>query len=148
MPNDEIRISFLQMEDIPAVAQIEKQCFSVPWSEASFRDTLKNPNALYLVAKREGVVAGYVGLYCIFEEAVINQVAVREEFRRNQIASMLLERMFEELEKKNVKSVTLEVRKSNQAAIALYESKGFVSEGIRPGFYEKPAEDAIIMWKR
>lgn len=143
-----LQIHDMQKEDLGQIAQIEKASFSMPWSEKSFEEALDNPNAFYVVAEEEGRVAGYCGAYLILDEADVNQVAVDSSRRNQGIGKKLMEALLERLEQAGASAVTLEVRKSNQAAIALYESLGFATEGIRKNFYEKPVEDALIMWKR
>lgn len=140
-------IRLMEAGDIPGVALLEKEIFTMPWSEKSFAEALKQ-KSLYLVAEAEGKLLGYCGCYLIMEEADVNQVAVRECARGRGIGRALMVRLSEELGKRKIGSITLEVRKSNTAAIRLYESVGFVCEGIRKNFYEKPTEDALIMWKR
>lgn len=143
-----LQIHDMQKENLEQIAEIEKASFSMPWSVKSFEETLDNPNAFYIVAEEEGQVAGYCGAYLILDEADVNQVAVVSSRRNQGIGRKVMEALLEKLEQAGADAVTLEVRKSNRAAIALYESLGFVTEGIRKNFYEKPVEDALIMWKR
>lgn len=146
-----LQIRNMTAEDLDQVCRIENNSFSVPWSYKSFEESLANPNVCYVVACPEDNVQqilGYCGAYLIGDEADINQVAVAQEYRRNGIGKQMLDGLMHILEEKNIVAVTLEVRKSNVAAIALYESLGFVTEGVRKNFYEKPTEDALIMWKR
>lgn len=143
-----LQIEKMQEKDIDQVSRIEEACFTRPWSEKSFEEAIMKPDALYLTALDGEEVLGYCGAYVILDEADINQVAVKEVSRRQGIGKKLLKELLRRLEERGVKAVTLEVRKSNQAALALYESLGFVLEGQRKNFYEKPTEDAWIMWKR
>lgn len=145
-----IQIREMQLEDVEDIYTIEKECFSRPWTKEALQEIVVDNKALYLVAFDEitSQVVGYVGAYLILDEADINQVAVAPSFRRMKIASLLLQDFMQKLSKKGIASVTLEVRKSNKAAILLYEKMGFVTEGIRKNFYEAPTEDACIMWKR
>lgn len=146
-----LQIRKMQMADLDRVCAIEKNSFSMPWSRKSFEETLANPNVHYMVACGETepeLIMGYCGAYVILDEADINQVAVAEAYRKKGVGRQMLQAMLEQLQQIGVKAVTLEVRKSNEAAIALYESLGFIVEGVRKNFYEKPAEDALIMWKR
>lgn len=137
-------------EDIAQVCELEKMAFSMPWKEADFLDMLANKDALYLVAEDEdGVIAASCGLLHIVGEGDISNVVVRPQYRRRGIAKWMLTRLLEEgKERFGITTYTLEVRKSNEAAVSLYETLGFVTEGIRKNFYEKPVEDALIMWKR
>lgn len=139
-----------QMEeaDLGSVARIEASIFSKPWSEEGFRDSLKLPNTVYLVAEQDGSIAGYIGMLCVLDEGEITNVAVAEGFRRQGIGERLLSSLLQAGRKEGVDSFTLEVRESNSSARRLYRKFGFQEEGIRRNFYEKPTEDAILMWKR
>lgn len=143
-----VQIDRLSAEDLEQVGRMEQDCFSMPWSQKSFEELLDNPNAFYVVAREEGHVVGYCGAYLILDEADINQVAVAQDCRGRGIGRLMLTELLKRLKQAGAGSVTLEVRKSNAPAIALYEGLGFNTEGIRKNFYEKPAEDALIMWKR
>lgn len=138
----------MEPEDIGQVAEIEKKTFSVPWSQASFLDTLKREDTLYLVAEEAGEILGYCGLWQSLCEGEIPNVAVKDSFRRRGVGKALLEALFLQGEKRGITAYTLEVRAGNSGAVSLYEKLGFQAVGIRPGFYIKPKEDAVIMWKR
>lgn len=134
--------------DVPAVEAVEKACFSVPWSyESLYHDILENKLAFYIVAEIDGKVCGYVGVWKIFDEGHITNVAIAPEYRRMHIASAMLSVLFDVTGAQGIESYTLEVRVGNQAAIALYEGFGFREAGLRKGYYEDNGEDAIIMWK-
>lgn len=143
-----IEIRELQDGDIDALAKIEEEAFSMPWSAESFKSLLDHPYCHYLVALAEGQVAGCCGYTDSFHEADIDNVVVAERFRNQGIAQRMLEKLIASGEADGIEAFTLEVRASNAAAIHIYEKFGFKSEGIRPGFYEKPREDALIMWRR
>lgn len=138
----------MRVEDIPAVAKLEAEIFSVPWSEKSFLEEVEREDRLFVVAYVNETLAGYMGLIPFLDEADITNVAVASSMRRRGIAQKMLETTMGRAEKMGVNSFTLEVRVGNAGAIALYEKLGFTSEGIRKNFYEKPTEDALIMWKR
>ena len=138
----------LQESDVEPLSIIEAESFSMPWSAKDFADLLKRDYCVYLVAEVEGEVVGCLGMTDICHEGNIDNVVVAERFRGRGIATQLMEALFTEGEKRGVEAYTLEVRVSNAAAIHLYEKMGFVSEGVRPGFYERPVEDALIMWRR
>jgi ribosomal-protein-alanine N-acetyltransferase len=104
--------------------------------------------AYYFVAECEGEIAGCCGIRNIAGEGEITNVVVAAKHRRCGIGRMLMEYMLNKTKEVGIGDCTLEVRVSNLPAISLYESLGFKGEGIRPGFYEKPVEDALIMWKR
>ena len=137
----------MEPEDVSQVAEIDKKTFSTPWSETAFRDTLKREDTLYLVAEEQGEILGYCGLWQSFDEGEIPNVAVREEDRRRGVGQALLTELLLQGEKRGITAFTLEVRVGNKGAVSLYEKLGFRSAGIRPHFYVKPVEDAVIMWK-
>ena len=143
-----LEIRPLQDSDIDALAAIEQASFSMPWSPQDFRDLLSRSYCLYLVALTEGQVVGCAGLTNLCNEGNIDNVVVAERFRGKGIAASLLKELILQGEARGIKAFTLEVRVSNAPAIRVYEKHGFVSEGIRPKFYEKPTEDALIMWRR
>lgn len=120
----------------------------MPWSPASFLQMIEEEDARYYVAEEDGQLLGGCGLWLIAGEGSIGNVAVAKEARRRGVGTGLMRHMLSEGDKEGLTAYTLEVRVSNAAAIGLYQKLGFVSEGIRPNFYEKPTEDAIIMWKR
>lgn len=130
------------------VAAIEKANFSVPWSMESFRESMELEHTIYLVAEEEENIMGYCGMYRVFNEGEIVNVAVAEAYRRKKVASQLLKQLFVESSELKVDNFFLEVRESNQPAIQLYKKFGFTEAGIRKNFYEKPRENAIFMWKR
>lgn len=138
----------MKAEDVPEISRLEREAFSMPWSEEDFEGMIRSENARYYVAEKEGAILGGCGLYIVLEEASITNVVIRREARNQGVGTELMRHMMEMCGRDGVKAFTLEVRVSNKAAIHMYEKVGFVSEGIRPGFYEKPAEDAMIMWKR
>ena len=143
-----IEIRELREEDIESLSIIESESFSMPWSPKDFRDLLTRDYCVYLVALADGEVAGCCGMTNICQEGNIDNVVVAERFRNRGIACAMLKSLIAAGEEAGITAFTLEVRVSNAAAIHLYEKLGFVSEGIRPRFYEKPTEDARIMWKR
>lgn len=143
-----IRYRDMTPEDVPYISQLEEETFSMPWSPASFLQMIEEEDARYYVAEEDGQLLGGCGLWLIAGEGSIGNVAVAKEARRRGVGTGLMRHMLSEGDKEGLTAYTLEVRVSNAAAIGLYQKLGFVSEGIRPNFYEKPTEDAIIMWKR
>ncbi len=141
-------IRLMKEEDLEAVAQLEQTVFSVPWSEHNLRESLSRPEYLFLVAEEDGKITGYAGLLMIAGEGNVTNIAVFPENRGHGIGSVLTETLISEGRKRGMNAFTLEVRVSNQSAIHIYEKLGFRSEGVRKGFYEKPKEDALIMWLR
>lgn len=139
----------MQIQDVEQVTALEESCFSMPWKKQDFLDILSNENRIYLVAAENEKILGGCMLTDIVGEGDISNVAVWEELRGQGIATALLQEILQiGTQQRGIKAYTLEVRQSNAPAIALYEKAGFVSEGIRPNFYEKPKEHAVIMWKR
>ena len=132
-------------ELIPAIAEIERLCFSHPWSENALREELFNDTACFIAAVTdEGEVVGYAGLHCVLDEGYIDNIAVRPQYRRQGVAGELLE-AFLRFGAANLAFLTLEVRQSNLPAIALYEKYGFFKVGQRKNYYDAPKEDAILM---
>lgn len=144
---DRLKIRLMEERDLDAVCRIEKETFSLPWSRKAFLDSLSLYHTIFLVAELDGEIAGYCGGYQSLEEAEITNVAVRRELRRRGIARALLKEFIREGTIRGAFAYTLEVRAGNKAAIRLYESLDFQSVGIRKNFYEKPKEDAMIMWR-
>lgn len=143
-----MKIRELTAEDVEAVSRIEQETFSMPWSPEDFLEMVEADYAYYYVAEVEGEIVGCCGIRNIVGEGEITNVVVASEYRGRGIGRALMEYMLREAVFHGIGDCTLEVRVSNASAIRLYESLGFQSEGIRPGFYEKPKEDAMIMWKR
>lgn len=130
---------------IPQMVELEKICFSMPWTAEMIRSELENPSCLYLAAVDGDTLAGYIGVQTVLDEGYINNVAVRPEYRRRGIASALITLLTETAQEVGLAFLTLEVRESNAAAISLYEKLGFSPVGRRKNYYEKPREDAILM---
>lgn len=134
----------MEKSDAAELAELDKVCFSVPWSEKSFSDEAQNTLAKYYVAKDNGKIVGYGGIWLVADEGQITNIAVMPDMRRCGVASKLLEKLLDEA--RNM-PVVLEVRKSNVAAILLYEKYGFLQVGERKNFYHSPVENAIIMMR-
>lgn len=145
----ELIIRRAEARDVLSMALLDTLCFAAPWSEESFRQEVTgNDLALYLVAETDGTVVGYAGVWAILDEGHITNVAVHPDYRRRGVASALMEVLIKSCEEEGITCQTLEVRPSNQAALALYASFGFQPEGRRKGYYEDNGEDALIMWRR
>lgn len=140
----------MQSRDLEKVTALEAACFSMPWKYKDFEEVLTNPHRVYLVAETGGQeIIGGCMLTNIAGEGDISNVAVDESFRGQRIATALLQKLLEYgKDKYGINAFTLEVRSKNIPAIRLYERAGFRAEGIRPNFYDKPKDDAIIMWKK
>ncbi len=152
-----LTIRRMTAEDIGQVVKVERACFSEPWSEEVFHATLLLPYAYYYVAEitaddgnggSGSRIIGECGVRDIVGEGEITNVAVLPEFQGSGIASRMLRTLLDDSIKRGMTAFTLEVREGNDPAVSLYRKFGFITEGIRTGFYENPVEDALIMWKR
>ena len=132
---------------VAQIAQLEKICFSDPWSERSIASELDNKLAFWLVATEGETVAGYIGSQTVMEETDMMNVAVHPDFRRQGIAEALVNTLVANLQKMGSHCLTLEVRASNAPAIALYGKLGFAEIGRRKNYYRNPREDALILRK-
>lgn len=142
-----IRILPMNESHVAAVAALEKICFSSPWSERSVEAELKNPLSCWLVAMEGEKLAGYIGSQTVMGEADMMNVAVDPSCRRQGIGRELVMSLIAALESHEAQSLTLEVRASNHAAIAMYDEIGFTQVGRRPNYYRAPKEDALILRK-
>lgn len=147
----------MTLQDVPAVAEIEKMCFSLPWSEQSLIDSVKREDTMFLVCEEfdeknsddtgdeNSNIVGYIGMYLSFDEGDITNVAVSPAHRKKGYGEALVSKAKELAREKQLEMILLEVRVSNAPAISLYKKMGFEELGIRKKFYEHPVEDAIIM---
>lgn len=140
-----ITIEKMTAEHIPHLAELEKQCFSTPWSENALAEELDNPHARFFVCIKDGAVCGYIGAHNIVGEVYITNVGVLPSYRGQGIGAMLVGFLKEYSKTENADFITLEVRKSNSVAIKLYNKMGFKVVGERKNFYDNPKEDAILM---
>ncbi len=134
--------------DVPVISRLEEETFSMPWSAQDFLEMIGKEDVRYYVAEQDGRILGGCGVLMVAGEGNITNVVVAPEARNKGVGTAMLAHLMEEGRREGLTAYTLEVRVSNAAAIHVYEKLGFVSEGIRPGFYEKPKEDAVIFWKR
>lgn len=149
MTNESLRIRPMTLSDIEEVAALEAATSSTPWSSAMFVHEVEHPdNGWYVVAELEGRFVGFAGCTQLVDEAHVTTIAVTESARRRGVASALLRGLLVEALSRGVIEATLEVRASNDAAISLYRRFGFAPEGVRPGYYQHPTEDALILWLR
>lgn len=142
-----MRIRKLVLEDAPAIAELEKRCFSDPWSEKSIASEVHNPLAYWLVAEDGGEILGYIGSQSVLDAADVMNLAVSPDHRRKGIGEKLIKALTRHLQEHGVIALLLEVRVSNAPAISLYEKLGFVQVGRRPRYYTNPREDALILRK-
>ena len=141
-----VRIVPMNADHLDEVAELERICFSTPWSRNMLAEELDNLLSAFLVALDDADrVVGYAGVQVILDEGYITNIAVRPECRRQGVAAQLLQVFMDFAKANKLSFLTLEVRASNYDAIALYGSRGFRSMGRRKNYYEHPREDAIIM---
>jgi ribosomal-protein-alanine N-acetyltransferase len=143
-----IEILSLKLEHIDSILKIDALSFPTPWSRESFEREIEiNKFARYVVAKKDGIIIGYAGIWLILDEGHITNIAVHPEYRGIGAGNLLLEALIEMCKIELVTSITLEVRRSNLVAQKLYIKYGFVEQGVRKGYYGDNKEDAVIMWK-
>ncbi|MCQ4022726.1 MULTISPECIES: ribosomal protein S18-alanine N-acetyltransferase [unclassified Ruminococcus] len=135
----------MNQSHISAIAEIERQCFSKPWSENAIAAELSNESAYFYVAKINGKAVGYIGMHCAADECYIANVGVLKEYRRMGIGSALVKYAANKARKMNMSFISLEVRPSNTVAVRIYERFGFDRVGLRKNFYSEPKEDGLIM---
>ena len=140
-----VSIGEITKNDAPRVAQIEKECFSVPFSEDDILSYIESPIWHFLVARDGDLVVGYISFTVILDECQIVNVAVSQGARCRGIGSLLLDHFLSYVKEKGVKSVYLEVRESNSAAIMLYEKFKFSRSGVSKNHYSTPTENALLM---
>ena len=136
-----LNIRKMTEHDVDAVALLERENFSSPWTSAMILEELAGECSHYFVAEEDGKVIGYGGMQIILDEGYVTNIAVSHEFRRRGVASAIIERMLWE----PLSFLSLEVRVSNAPAIALYHKFGFTQCGLRRGYYTNPTEDALIL---
>ncbi len=141
-----MRIRDARAGDAGAIGALERQCFADPWPEEAVAAYINGGNCLMLCAEGEGgELLGYVGMQHVLDEGYIGNVCTAPQHRRRGVARALLAELEERSRRLGLAFLTLEARASNAAAIALYEGAGYGRVGTRPGYYQHPAEDAVIM---
>ena len=145
-----MKIVRMEKRHIPALVRLEAVCFSTPWTEAGLAAELSKDTAVFFVAEREetGEVLGYAGMEFVCGEGYLDNVAVFPNARRQGAGRALVGALLTYAKAHGGSFVTLEVRPSNAAAIALYESLGFAEAGRRRHFYRDPMEDALLLTRR
>jgi len=134
--------------DVDRVAELEVLCFTTPWPRSAIEEELSsNPRAHYFVYEVEAKLVGYCGFWLILDEGHITNLAIDPEERSKGFAQDMIAQFVREAESLGAASLTLEVRSGNASAIHVYEKAGFVSMGVRKGYYLDSGEDALIMWK-
>ena len=136
----------MERADINRVHEIECTCFRSPWSKLALAGELRNDVAHYLVMVVDGVIAGYGGMWLLFEEAHVTNVAIMPEYRGQGRGKRLMLAMMRHAVKRGAEKMTLEVRESNMVAQKLYAGLGFEQNGFRPGYYSDTGEGAQLLW--
>lgn len=134
--------------DLPTIVAIERASFADPWSEASFRSMIANPQVLAHVVERDAAVVGYSIAWMVRDEAELVNLAIASKARQQGLGGSLLDHLLAEIATRGGATVYLEVRAGNVAAQALYASRGFVVSGRRAAYYHSPDEDAVVMRRR
>ena len=132
-------------DDVPRVAEIERASFSDPWTPGAFRSAAEEERLLFLVAEHEGTVVGYSVSWCVADQAELANLAVDGDVRGAGIGGQLLDAAIAAAREAGCESMHLEVRESNEAARALYASRGFAEVGRRRRYYRAPVEDALVL---
>ena len=144
-----IRVREMTAEDIEDAALLEKTNLGKEaWSQKQLIDALTRDDTIYLVAVKAGRIVGLCGVQNISGDGEVTNVSVAKDCRGEGIGYKMVKQLLERGAGIGIKDYTLEVRAANEPAIHLYERLGFKSEGVRPGFYEEPKDDAVIYWKR
>ena len=134
--------------DLDEVIEIEKRCFTNPWTREMFMGELERADVVraYVARTAGWAVAGYCSAWLVADELHVNNLAVRPECRRSGVGRALVEHALDAAAREGARRATLEVRRSNAPALRLYERLGFKAAGVRRGYYTNPREDALILW--
>ena len=140
------RIRPADERDLVKILRIEKECFTDPWSINVFRGAMSEPHtSVFVLLDETEEVAGYSVSDVVLDEGALDNLAVTAEKRGQGAGAMLLQNVLEDARNKGVKRFFLEVRKSNEKALKLYEKAGFTRLSVRKAYYQDPVEDAIVM---
>lgn len=141
------KIEPMNSSHISGIFEVSTLSLLEAWSINSIEKELSNKLAKYIVALDSDKVIGFVGMWIVFDEGDITNIAVHPDYRKQGIGTLLMDNLISLCNGNSINSLTLEVRESNIPAQRLYEKHGFKGEGIRKNFYDNPKENAIIMWK-
>ncbi|MBN6889792.1 ribosomal protein S18-alanine N-acetyltransferase [Cytobacillus horneckiae] len=145
--NESITFRLMKEQDIDDVLKVEHESFSVPWSrEAFYNEITKNQFAAYIVIEENGQVIGYSGTWVVTDEAHVTNVAILPQYRGRKLGEAMMKKLMEIASELGAKTMTLEVRVTNEVARKLYRKLGFQDGGIRKNYYTDNQEDALIMW--
>jgi [ribosomal protein S18]-alanine N-acetyltransferase len=140
---------YMREEDIDQVLEVEHASFSVPWSRDAFYNELTNNQfATYIVLEENDKIIGYCGVWIVVDEAHVTNIAILPDYRGKKLGQILMSKLIEVAIEKGAKSMTLEVRVTNDPALAVYRKFGFQDGGIRKNYYSDNQEDALVMWVR
>lgn len=149
------RVTPDRLDEVNEIAVLQSETFTNPWSADSLRWEIANTDVARLYVMRadepgnaEPVLIGFCACWVILDELHINSLAVADRWRRQGLASRLLREVCRDAIGAGATQATLEVRRSNTAALALYERLGFTCEGVRKDYYQTPREDALVLWCR
>ena len=134
--------------DVSRVYEIECACFRSPWSKNALAGELRNSVANYLVLEKDGLIVGYAGMWVLFDEAHITNVAVMADHRKQGYGELIMRGMMDLALDKGATQMTLEVREHNVVAQRLYARLDFVQNGFRPRYYDDTGEGALLLWNR
>lgn len=143
-----VSIRRMRFTDLPRVMEIEVECFTMPWSEATFRGLLRRSDADLYVAEVDGKLVGYTVFWAVLDQGELGNVSVTTAYRRRGIAAVLVDTVLRRAAERAVREVFLEVRVSNAGAQELYTNFGFEQVGRRRNYYVQPVEDAFVMRKQ
>lgn len=143
-----MQIVKMEKEHCEILAELEKLCFSRPWSRKALEDEVANPRAYFVTAVDGDKILGYGGMHCSHMECYIDNIAVFGHHRKKGVGSAIVRQLAQEAQRRGADFISLEVRPSNLAAVNLYMGLGFVEEGRRRNFYNDPTEDALILTRR
>lgn len=147
--NLEAALSFREatVADLKSIMKIENAAFTVPWTEAAFRNEfIINQYAYYLLATYKEEVVGYAGVWLVLDEGHITNIAIHPDYQGNHYGEALFRKMIQVAKNRGVVRMTLEVRVSNNIAQGLYKKLGFQDGAIRKNYYPDTKEDALVMW--
>lgn len=142
-----MKIEMMTSVHLLQVAELEKNCFSHPWSLKSLESQLEKENSHFYVCVEDGIVLGYIGMEAVVDEGYIFNVAVDENEREKGIGTALINTLVTFAKKNSLAFLTLEVRQSNEKALRLYSNAGFIKVGERKNYYTSPTENAVLMTK-
>lgn len=143
-----IELRAMRHSDVEAVVAIEVDAFTSPWRERTFANLIGQPGVeLFVMTHAEDGVIGYAVLWCVLDQGELANIALARAHRGRGLGGLILERVMERARSRRVRTLYLEVRASNERAIALYRRFGFEQVGRRRGYYDEPKEDALVMSK-